>query len=150
MFLAAAGRIGTALPGRDPVRSGPRGNIGHCGAGVCRHPGDPPGLLRIASYYHRHRRQNGALELDYDALARLKGTLIFLMAVATVGEIAAGLCGAGMEKDTPCALIENGTRPEQRKLLSTLEAVAEDALREKIQSPAVFVVGGVCGLSDAF
>lgn len=97
-----------------------------------------------------HRRQNGALELDYDALARLKGTLIFLMAVATVGEIAAGLCGAGMEKDTPCALIENGTRPEQRKLLSTLKAVAEDALREKIQSPAVFVVGDVCGLSDAF
>lgn len=97
-----------------------------------------------------HRRQNGALELDYGALVRLKGTLVFLMAVATVGEIAAGLCRAGMEKTTPCALIENGTRPEQRKLLSTLETVAEDVLREKIQSPAVFVVGGVCGLSDDF
>ena len=49
-----------------------------------------------------HRRRNESLSLDFDALVRLDGTLIFLMAVATFPEIAEGLMRAGMPAEMPC------------------------------------------------
>lgn len=94
-----------------------------------------------------HRRRNEALTLDYEALVRMNGTLIFLMSVSTFGEIAEGLMTAGMAADFPCAIVENGTRPEQRKWLTTVGGAAA-CIAQGVQSPAIFVVGRVCGLSD--
>lgn len=94
-----------------------------------------------------HRRRDEALELDYEALTRLNGTLIFLMSVATFGEIARGLMTAGMPSDFPCAIVENGTRPEQRKWLITVGG-AEEYIARGVRSPAIFVVGRVCELSE--
>lgn len=97
-----------------------------------------------------HKQKDGLLNLDYDALVRLNGTLIFLMSVASVGEIAAGLLKAGMEPSTDCAVIENGTRPQQRKFVSSLETIEETVRRNEVQSPAIILVGRVCSLSDSF
>lgn len=94
-----------------------------------------------------HRRRNDPLEMDFDALVRLDGTLIFLMAVATFGDIARGLIGAGMPEETPCAIVENGTRPEQRSLLTTVAGAETCILENAVKSPAIFVVGRVCELS---
>lgn len=95
-----------------------------------------------------HRRRNEALEMDFDALVRLNGTLIFLMAVATFGEIAQGLISAGISEDMPCAIVENGTRPEQRRLLTTVGEAEKCISENAVKSPAIFVVGRVCELSD--
>lgn len=95
-----------------------------------------------------HRKRNEALSMDFDALVRLNGTLIFLMSVATFGEIADGLIGAGMAVDFPCAIVENGTRPEQRKLLTTVGEAARCIQENAVRSPAIFVVGRVCELSQ--
>ena len=95
-----------------------------------------------------HRRRNERLELDYDALVRLNGTLIFLMSVATFGEIAEGLIAAGMDRAFPCGIVENGTRPEQRKVITTVGDAAASIQRENVHSPAIFVVGRVCELSE--
>lgn len=97
-----------------------------------------------------HRRKNEALELDYEALVRVNGTLIFLMSVSNIREISHGLIEHGMSGTMPCAVVENGTRPEQRKLISTVAEVADAVEREGIQSPALFLVGKVCTLSDQF
>ena len=97
-----------------------------------------------------HRRGDGALSLDYDALRRAGGTLVFLMSVATFGEIAGGLMRAGFAADFPCAIVENGARPEQRRLATTLGGAAACIAREGVRSPAVFVVGRVCELADRF
>lgn len=97
-----------------------------------------------------HRKQNGLLSLDYEALVRLSGTLVFLMSLATAGEIAAGLMGAGMDGDMPAAVIEKGTLPRQRKLVTTLSRLEEELRREEIGSPALLVVGKVCALLDGF
>lgn len=95
-----------------------------------------------------HRRRNEPLDMDFDALVRLNGTLVFLMAVATFGDIARGLIEAGMQEGMPCAIVENGTRPEQRSLLTTVGG-AEVCIRDnEVKSPAIFVVGRVCGLSE--
>lgn len=95
-----------------------------------------------------HRKRGAALDMDFDALVRLNGTLIFLMAVATFGEIAQGLMGAGMAADFPCAIVENGTRPEQRKILTTVGEAACCIAENGVKSPAIFVVGRVCALSE--
>lgn len=95
-----------------------------------------------------HRRKNEPLDMDFDALVRLNGTLIFLMAVATFGDIARGLTGAGMPEDMPCAIVENGTRPEQRRLLTTVGEAGECISENSVKSPSIFVVGRVCELSD--
>lgn len=96
-----------------------------------------------------HRKRNSALEMDFDALVRMNGTLIFLMAVATFGEIAQGLIKAGLAEDFPCAIVENGTRPEQRKLLTTVGSAAKCIEENAVKSPAIFVVGRVCELSES-
>lgn len=95
-----------------------------------------------------HRKKDGELILDYEALVRLNGTLVFLMSVATIGQIAEGLIRGGMSSQTECAVIQNGTRPDQRKYLAVLETISEIVKKNNVTSPAVFVVGKVCGLSN--
>ncbi|MBP1736177.1 MAG: uroporphyrin-III C-methyltransferase [Oscillospiraceae bacterium] len=97
-----------------------------------------------------HRKADGALNLDYEALVRLNGTLVFLMSVATCGEIASGLMSHGMSSEMDCAVIENGTRPEQRKFIATVGTIAGVIQEQRITSPALIVVGRVCSLSDRF
>lgn len=95
-----------------------------------------------------HRRENGKLDMDYEALVRMGGTLVFLMSVANVPGIARGLIRGGMAGDMPCAMIERATLPNQRKLVSTLECIERDMCAADIRPPAIFVVGTVCGLSE--
>jgi uroporphyrinogen III methyltransferase/synthase len=97
-----------------------------------------------------HARAGTELTIDFEALVRLNGTLIFMMSVATVDRIAAGLMKAGMAADMPCAVIENGTYPRQRKFVSDLENICSVVRENKVKSPAVIMVGRVCSLSDDF
>ena len=164
---AKEGKVVTRLKGGDPYVFGRGGEEGE----VLREEGIEfevvPGItsaLAAAAYAgipatHRdycasvhiitgHRKRNAALEMDFDALVRMNGTLIFLMAVATFGEIAQGLIGAGMAEEYPCAIVENGTRPEQRRLLTTVGQAAACIEENRVKSPAIFVVGRVCELSE--
>ena len=97
-----------------------------------------------------HARAGAELSIDYEALVRLKGTLIFMMSVSTVGQIASGLMEAGMEETMPCAVIENGTYAGQRKFVSDLAHIEETVKKNQVKSPAVIAVGKVCALSDRF
>lgn len=97
-----------------------------------------------------HARAGAQLHIDFDALRRTGGTLVFLMSVTSLPQICDGLLGAGMAPEMPAAVIERGTLPTQRKLISTLENLPRDAENAKIKSPAIIVVGKVCALSDRF
>jgi len=79
--------------------------------------------------------------VDWDALARLGGTLVLLMAVERIGACAAALMAGGRSAATPVAVIREGTLPTQQVVISTLGGVAEDAAG--IAAPAVVVVGEV-------
>ncbi len=94
-----------------------------------------------------HAKAGKDLDIDFESLVKLNGTLIFMMSVATIDGIAEGLMQAGMDKDMPCAVIENGTRTDQRKFISTLDQVGETVRLHHVQSPAVIAVGKVCRLS---
>ena len=97
-----------------------------------------------------HAKAGSELRIDFDALRRTGGTLVFLMGVSSLPKICQGLLEAGMEPSMPAAVVERGTLPDQRKVVSTLEKLPEKAQDAGIKSPAIIVVGKVCGLSDRF
>lgn len=97
-----------------------------------------------------HAKAGTELKIDFDALRRTKGTLVFLMGVTALPMICKGLLDSGMDGDMPAAVIERGTLPRQRKVVSTLAELPKAAEDAKIVSPAIIVVGRVCGLSDSF
>lgn len=97
-----------------------------------------------------HARKGGESRIDYEALARLDVTLVFLMGVTALPEICEKLRMAGMPDDTPAAVIQEGTLACQKKVVSDLRNLPKRVLEEKIQAPAVIVVGKVCALSENF
>lgn len=97
-----------------------------------------------------HAKAGAELQIDFDALRRTRGTLVFLMGVSALPMICKGLLDAGMEADMPAAVIEQGTLPKQRKVISTLAELSAAAEAAKIVSPTIIVVGKVCRLSDRF
>ena len=88
------------------------------------------------------------LGIDYEALVRTKGTLIFLMGLSTMPVIMQGLLDAGISPDTPAAVLERGTTAGQRRVLATVASL--ESGRAQIKAPAIIVVGEVCRLADTF
>ena len=97
-----------------------------------------------------HARAGKPLSIDFEALRRTGGTLVFLMGVTAMPMIVDGLLKAGMPPETPAAMVESGTTPRQRKCLATLGTLPEKAAEMGIHSPAIIIVGKVCALSEQF
>jgi uroporphyrinogen III methyltransferase / synthase len=81
--------------------------------------------------------------LDWEALTRFPGTLVFYMGVKRLRENTAALIGAGRDPDEPAAAIERGTMTGQRTVTATLSTLADAVEREGIAAPALIVVGPV-------
>ncbi len=96
-----------------------------------------------------HQADEGG-RVDWSRLATAVDTLVVLMPLTQLRAITARLILHGRSLQTPAALIESGTQPGQRRLLSTLRDLASDAEREGIQSPAVLVVGDVVSFGHLF
>ncbi len=78
-------------------------------------------------------------ELDWEAVARVGGTIVVLMGVGRWPAIAERLLAGGLPPDTPAAAVRWGTRPEQHTVRATLATLAEHPL----EAPSVIVVGAV-------
>ncbi|MFW6719244.1 uroporphyrinogen-III C-methyltransferase [Streptomyces sp. MAR4 CNY-716] len=81
--------------------------------------------------------------VDWPALARLRGTLVLLMAVERLGAIADTLVREGRDPATPVAIVQEGTTAAQRRVDATLATAAAAVAREGVRPPAVIVVGEV-------
>lgn len=84
--------------------------------------------------------------IDWDAAARLGGTIVLLMAVANRGTIAGRLMDAGRDATTPVMAVEWGTWPAQRSVRTTLGSLASTDL----SAPATIVIGDVAALDLAW
>lgn len=94
--------------------------------------------------------EGGTPQVRWDLLAQdHHATLVGYMGVSNLAEVKASLMTAGMSGDTPAALIERATLPEQRSVRTTLAALPEAAQRLQIQSPAIFVIGAVVARAEA-
>jgi uroporphyrin-III C-methyltransferase/precorrin-2 dehydrogenase/sirohydrochlorin ferrochelatase len=84
--------------------------------------------------------------VDWNALGRMRGTIVLMMGVERLPLFARALVDGGRAADTPVAIVEDGTMRTQRVLRSTLDAVADEAEKAGIHPPAVIVIGPVAGL----
>jgi uroporphyrinogen III methyltransferase/synthase len=80
------------------------------------------------------------------ALAQLDATLVFFMATERVQKVCASLIRYGKPASTPAACVMNGTRPDQRTLLSSLGSLAQDMRQGGFGTPSLILVGPVVDL----
>ena len=97
-----------------------------------------------------HKREGEAYNIDFEALVRTKGTLVFLMGVSSLGAICDGLLKAGIRPEMPAALLVRGTTAAQNRIVATVATLPETVARHGAITPAIIVVGEVCALADEF
>ncbi|MDD5142475.1 uroporphyrinogen-III C-methyltransferase [Methanoregula sp.] len=86
--------------------------------------------------------------LDWELLAKSRGTIVILMGVANLAKIAAVLVKNGKAKETKVAIIERGLRKDRRVTAGTLATIAGEAKKTGVKPPAVIVIGDVVNLYD--
>jgi uroporphyrin-III C-methyltransferase/precorrin-2 dehydrogenase/sirohydrochlorin ferrochelatase len=84
--------------------------------------------------------------VDWRGLADQRETLAVYMGVSAVGRMQRELLRHGRPASTPVAFVENGSRRHQRVVLGTLGEASDIAVRERIRSPALLIVGAVAAL----
>ena len=114
---------------------------GLAGATQCDIPLTLRGVARGVTLVTAHT-QDGS-QLNWQALAQGGTTLVVYMGVAKLSEIREQLLLGGMMADTPVAMIENASLPEQRECRSSLANMQQAAHDFRLKSPAILVIGDV-------
>ncbi len=86
--------------------------------------------------------------VEWSAVARMRGTVVLLMAVQNMPAIAARLVAEGRDAATPVAVVADGSMATQRTLWTTLGEVGEELPASDIRPPAIVVVGGVVAVAN--
>ncbi len=94
---------------------------------------------------HEHSEKSN---IDWEALARVNGTLIFLMAIENLEHIVNMLIQYGKSKNCPAAVIMNGTRYNQKEVYGDLSNIKEECEKSNIKSPAIIVIGETVSLHE--
>lgn len=164
--LAEGGRVVVRLKGGDPFLFG-RGSeeaetlVAHglrfevvpgvtsasgCAAAIGM-PLTHRGLASGVRFVTGHCRDDMELDLDWRGLADANTTLVIYMGMANIAQIAVRLISHGLSEATPVAAVCNGTRPDQRCIVSTLGEIS--AAVNALDGPTLFFVGRVVGLVPA-
>ena len=86
--------------------------------------------------------------MQWDIFAKSDATLVFLMGVKNLSNIATKLMENGKPADTPVALVRWGTTTRQQTVTGTLETIVDEVKKAGLKSPAIIVVGHVVSLRD--
>lgn len=86
--------------------------------------------------------------LDWETLAKFSGTIVILMGVKMLERNVNELMRYGKDPSTPIALIERGTRPDQKVTVGTLENIVSLKKERKVKAPAITIIGDVVKLHD--
>jgi len=163
--FAAAGKVVARVKGGDPFMFGRGGEevaaLRRAGAtvdvinGITSGIGAPAALgipvthrdlCHGVTFLTGHTRDD--TEPDWAALARSGTTLVIYMGMANLASIVAELLRGGLRAATPAAVVQNGTLPSQRSVVSTLEDLVDAVTAAGLGSPAIVVIGEVAALAD--
>ena len=87
--------------------------------------------------------------VDWEALARLQGTLVVLMGRKRIGTIVEALLAAGLDRETPAAMLSHGPPSGvSRRIIAPVCELPDRAEKEGITAPVVTVIGKVVSLAD--
>ncbi|WP_291255262.1 uroporphyrinogen-III C-methyltransferase [Fusobacterium sp.] len=107
------------------------------------------GMARSFHVFTGHTMADGDWH-NFEAIAKLDGTLVFLMGIKNLPIIVGDLIKNGKDSKTPVAIIEKGATADQRVTVGTLENIIELSLEKKIVPPAITIIGEVVNLRDTF
>ena len=105
------------------------------------------GVARSVTVLTGHEALDADELTDLAAATRRGATLVVLMGVSRLTELADGLVAAGADPRTPVAVVESGCTPQQRTTTAVLADVADVAARRGVLAPAVIVVGLVAAMA---
>ena len=118
---------------------------------VCECAGIPVTHRGVARSFHvitGHTKSSGECpDYDYNLIAKMEGTLVFLMGLTSLDGIAKALIREGKDADTPVAVISSGTMTYQRVVRGKLDDIAKKTKEANLQSPAIIVIGEVAEFS---
>ena len=138
-YLAERGIAFTVVPGVSSAIAG---------AAYAGIPVTHRGVATSFRVITAHNRKDKTTEMDFASMTDVHETLIFLMGLSKVGEIADGLVAAGRDRKTPAAVISHATTPQQQVCVGNLETIAELKGERQLTSPAMVVVGDVVRLRE--
>lgn len=92
-----------------------------------------------------HMKKDG-IEHDYETVAKLEGTLVFLMGLGNLEKITENLIKHGKMPETPVAVIKNGTTAKQETYTGTLETIIEIVRENNVKAPVIIIIGEVVNL----
>jgi uroporphyrin-III C-methyltransferase/precorrin-2 dehydrogenase/sirohydrochlorin ferrochelatase len=92
--------------------------------------------------------RDGVLDLDWDVLTRKNQTVAVYMGLSSLKVLSEGFASHGVDPTTPAAIIDNGTRPNQRIITGTIADLYQKATEAKFTGPSIIIIGGVVTLRD--
>ena len=92
--------------------------------------------------------KDGQFDLDWKMLLQPRQTVAVYMGLAHLAELTRAFIEKGAAPSLPVALIDNGTRPNQRVLIGTLDTMAEKAAKAGVKGPAILIIGSVVRLRE--
>jgi uroporphyrin-III C-methyltransferase/precorrin-2 dehydrogenase/sirohydrochlorin ferrochelatase len=92
--------------------------------------------------------KDGSMNLDWDALARPKQTIVVYMGLHGLAILCSELVAHGLPEDTPAAIVQQGTTQNQRVITGTISTLYGVAQAENLKAPTLIIVGGVVTLRE--
>ncbi len=118
---------------------------------VLSYAGIPATHRKIAQSFHVFTGMSvDKLNIDWSAVAKLTGTLIFLMGLDNIEYITGKLISNGVKSDVPCAVVMRGTTSKQRKVVGTIQNIRDKVEQAGLKSPCIIVVGEVVNFHEEF
>jgi len=105
------------------------------------------GAAQAVTFVTGHAAQGGEPDLDWASLARTNHTVVIYMGLTMAAPITARLMAAGRDGATPALLVENASRADERRLVTTLAGLAEAAAT--LRGPTLLIIGEAMALAQA-
>jgi uroporphyrin-III C-methyltransferase len=105
------------------------------------------GSAQAVTFVTGHAAAGGEPNLDWESLARPNQTVVIYMGLSMATPIAARLMAAGRAGSTPALIVENASRADERRVVTTLAGLAEVAAT--LGGPALLIVGEAMALAQA-
>ena len=103
------------------------------------------GSAQAVTFVTGHAKEGGEPDLDWESLAKANQTVVIYMGLSMAAPIAARLLGAGRDGATPALIVENASRADERRIVTTLAGLADAAAG--LSGPALLIVGEAMALA---
>ena len=104
------------------------------------------GLAQAVTFVTGHSAKGNEPDLDWTSLAKVNHTVVIYMGLSMAALIAARLMTAGRSGSTPALIVENASRADERRVVTTLSELAESAA--SLDGPAMLIVGEAMALAQ--